>query len=222
MDIEILYRPTHAMAHVRLSPGESVLAESGAMVGMTPGVDVKTGAGGLLKGLKRLFGGESFFRNTFTAANGPGEVYLAPALSGDLAVLDVGARGWFIQSTSFVASEVGVDVDTKIGGFKSFFAGEGIFVLKTRGAGKVLVGAYGALERMDIDGELVVDTGHLVAWEDSLQYRVTKAGEGWISSFISGEGLVCHFTGRGTLWMQTRNPAAYGQELGRLLPPRSN
>jgi uncharacterized protein (TIGR00266 family) len=222
MDIQILHRPTHAMAHVRLSPGESILAESGAMVGMTPGVDVRTGSGGLLKGLKRLFGGETFFRNTFTATAGAGEVYLAPTLSGDLTVLDVGAGAWFIQSTSFVACTPGVDVETKIGGFKTFFAGEGIFVLKTRGAGQVLVGAYGALERVDVNGELVVDTGHLVAWEEGLQYRVTKAGEGWISSFISGEGLVCHFTGRGTLWMQTRNPAAYGQQLGRLLPPRSN
>src|SRR5688572_4703886 len=104
MDINIKYGPTHAMAQVWLASGESMLAESGAMVGMTPNVQVQTGAGGVMKGLKRLFGGESFFRNTFTAEGGPGELYLAPTLSGDMTVLDVQQKAWFIQSTSFVAA----------------------------------------------------------------------------------------------------------------------
>jgi uncharacterized protein (TIGR00266 family) len=221
MEIDIQYRPTHAMARVRLGPGESMLAESGAMVAMSPNVNVQTGAGGLHKGLKRLFGGETFFRNTFTAQGGAAEVYFAPALSGDMEALEVSpSRNYFLQSTAFVACSPDVDVETKVGGFKTFFAGEGIFVLKTTGRGTVLVGSYGAIERIDVRGEYIVDSGHLVAWDEGLQYSVTKAADGWIASFLSGEGLVCHFRGQGTVWIQTRNPAAYGQELGRLLPPR--
>jgi uncharacterized protein (TIGR00266 family) len=220
MQIDLQHQPSQAMARVVLGPGESVMAESGAMLGMTPNVQIQTGSGGLMKGLKRLFGGESFFRNTFTAEGGPGEVYLAPTLPGDMAVLDVGPRGYYLQSSSFVASSLGVDVDTKVGGFKTFFAGEGLFVLKTKGQGKLLAGAFGAIEEVQIRGEYVVDTGHLVAWEDTLQYRITKAADGWIASWLSGEGLVCHFSGNGTLWLQTRNPSEYGQELGRQLPPR--
>ncbi len=208
------------MAHVKLSAGESMLAESGAMVGMSTNVRVQTGVGGLAKGIKRLFGAETFFRNTFIAEGGPADLYLAPALSGDMMVLPVGPQNYFVQSTSFVACTPGVDVETKIGGFKTFFAGEGIFVLKTVGQGTLLAGAYGAIEKIDVRGEYIVDTGHLVAWDEGLAYSVTKAGEGWISSFISGEGLVCQFRGNGSVWIQTRNPTALGQALGMLLPPR--
>jgi uncharacterized protein (AIM24 family) len=59
-----------------------------------------------------------------------------------------------------------------------------------------------------------------VAWDATLQYKVGKSGAGWIASFLSGEGLVCHFTGQGRIWIQTRNPAAYGGAMGKVLPPR--
>ena len=223
MQIEIGYRPAQAMARVALAPGESVVAEAGAMVGMSPNVQMTTQSGGLMKGLKRrLLGGESFFQNTFTAQNGPGEVLLAHNLAGDMAVLEMTPQGYFIQSSSYVASTPNVQIDTKVGGFRSFFAGEGIFVLQAtaQSPGSVVVGAFGGIQQLDCDGSLVIDTGHLVAWDATLQYNVGKSASGWISSFFSGEGLVCHFQGQGRIWIQTRNPVEYGQTVGRMLPPR--
>jgi len=220
---DIQYRPAHSLAKVSLDPNESVVAESGAMVGMSTNIQMQTQSGGLMSGLKRMFGGESFFRNTFTAANGPGEVLLAHSLCGDMVVLDVPAAGYFIQSSSYIASTPNVSIETKVGGMKTFFAGEGVFVLDATasGPGQVLVGAFGGIQELVCDGSLVIDTGHLVAWDKSLTYQVGKSGSGWIASFLSGEGLVCHFQGQGRIWIQTRNPAAYGQEIGALLPPRS-
>ncbi|MFO0571495.1 MAG: TIGR00266 family protein [Polyangiaceae bacterium] len=223
MRFDIQYRPAHSLAKVSLDPNESVVAESGAMVGMSTNIQMQTQSGGLMSGLKRMFGGESFFRNTFTAANGPGEVLLAHSLCGDMVVLDVPAAGYFIQSSSYIASTPNVSIETKVGGMKTFFAGEGVFVLDATasGPGQVLVGAFGGIQELVCDGSLVIDTGHLVAWDKSLTYQVGKSGSGWIASFLSGEGLVCHFQGQGRIWIQTRNPAAYGQEIGALLPPRS-
>jgi uncharacterized protein (TIGR00266 family) len=223
MQIDIRYRPAHSLAAVSLAPGESVVAESGAMVGMSTNVEMQTQSGGLMSGLKRMFGGESFFRNTFTAANGPGEVLLAHALCGDMALLDMTAAGYLIQSSSFIASSPNVNIETKVGGFRTFFAGEGVFVLQAtaQGPGQVLVGAFGGIQELVCDGSLVIDTGHLVAWDATLTYSVGKSGSGWIASFLSGEGLVCHFQGQGRIWIQTRNPAGYGQAIGALLPPRS-
>jgi len=220
MHIELIDRPSQAMARVALDSGESLTAESGAMVGMTPNVNVQTGSGGIMKGIRRLFGGESFFRNTFTAQSGPGEVYVAATLPGDLTVLEVGQRQYFMQSHAYVASSPSVDIDTKVGGFKTFFGGPGLFVLKTKGQGQLIAGAFGALERIDVQGEYIVDTGHVVAWDEGLQFNITTATDSWIASFLSGEGLVCHFRGNGTLWLQTRNPAEYGAKIGRLLPAR--
>jgi uncharacterized protein (TIGR00266 family) len=130
MQFEIAYRPGQSMARAVLAPGEQLVAESGAMVGMSTNVHMETSAGGMKAGLKRLFGGESFFRNTFTAQGGPGEVLLGQVLCGDMIALDMNAEGYFVQSASYIASSAGVNIDTKVGGFRSFFAGEGVFVLK--------------------------------------------------------------------------------------------
>ncbi len=222
MQIQVDYRPAHSLAKVQLAPGESVVAESGAMVGMTPSVQMQTQSGGLMSGLKRMFGGESFFRNTFTAAEQGGEVLLAHALCGDMAVLDMTPGGYFVQSSSFIASTPNVQIETKVGGFRSFFAGEGVFILKAtcEGPGTMLVGAFGGVQELVCDGNMVIDTGHLVAWDTSLTYNVGKSGSGWVASFLSGEGLVCHFSGQGRIWIQTRNPAEYGGAVGKLLPAR--
>lgn len=193
------------------------------MVGMSTNIRMQTGAtGGLLKGLKRSFGGESFFQNTFTAEEGPGEVLLAHALCGDILSLDMPEQGLFIQSSSYIASAEAVDVQTKLGGFKSFFGGEGLFVLYATAtkAAQILIGAFGGVEELACDGSLVIDTGHLVAWDATLDYSVGKSADGWLSSFFSGEGLVCHFRGQGRIWIQTRNPQEFGHAVGRLLPAR--
>lgn len=223
VQINILYRPAHSLAQVWLHPNEQVVAESGALVGMSPNVQMQTAAGGIMAGLKRMFGGESFFRNTFTASNGNGEVLLAHALCGDMAVLDMTQQGYIVTSSSFIASSARVNIDTKLGGFRTFFGGEGMFTLKATTQypdQKLLIGAFGGMQEVYCDGSLVIDTGHLVAWDSNLQFTVGKSADGWMATFLSGEGLVCHFTGQGRIWMQTRNPVEYGQTVGPLLPPR--
>lgn len=223
MQIDVAYRPAQSMARISLQPNESVVAESGAMIGMSTNVNMQTSSqGGVMGGLKRMFGGESFFRNTFTAMNGPGEVLVSQTLCGDMAVLDMTPNGYFIQSASFIASTPNVNIETKVGGFKTFFAGEGVFVLKATAAepGQVLVGAFGGIQELQCDGNLVIDTGHLVAWDATLEYSVGKSASGWVASFLSGEGLVCHFRGQGRIWIQTRNPSEFGTTVGKMLPPR--
>lgn len=231
MQIDIGYRPAHSMARVVLQHGESVLAESGAMVGMSTNVQMQTGMqnkgggllGGLLGGLKRALAGESWFRNTFTATNGPGEVLLAHALCGDMAVLEMNPQGYYLTAGAFIASSPTVDINTKLGGFKGFFSGSGAFVMQatSQQPGQLVVGGFGGLQELTCDGNLVIDTGHLVAWDSTLTYKVGKSGGGWIASFLSGEGLVCHFQGQGRIWIQTRNPVEYGRSVGSQLPPRS-
>jgi uncharacterized protein (TIGR00266 family) len=218
MQINVLYRPSQTIAQIWLQPNESVMAESGAMMGMSTNVNIQTQSGGILKGIKRMFGGESFFRNTFTAQGGQGEVLFTTPLCGDMAVLEVGERQWLIQNSAYVASSPTVDVATQ-SSLKGIFSGAGLFVLGTEGQGQVLIGGFGAIEPMQIHGTMVVDTGHLVAWESTLKYRIGKSGSGWIASWLSGEGLACHFEGEGQIYIQSRNSQEYGRSVGQLLPP---
>ncbi|TIC87722.1 TIGR00266 family protein [Nocardioides sp. GY 10113] len=217
MDVDIRYGPSFAMAVINLPPGSEVKAEAGAMTTMSGGVEIETKAqGGLLKGLKRsVLGGESFFINTFRAPSG-GELALTPTLPGDLIHLPVTGSPVLVQSGSWMASDAGVDVDTTWGGGRTFFSGEGLFLLRCTGSGDMLVSSYGAIERRSLAaGEVLkVDTGHIVAFTESIRYEVAKVG-GWKSTLLSGEGLVATLTGPGDLWIQTRSPSDF---LGWLIP----
>ncbi len=235
MNIEIKYRPTNSIACVSLENGEQVVAEPGAMIGMSTNVNMSTGmresskqGGGLLgkiaSAAKQMLGGESFFTNTFTASGGPGEVLLAQALCGDIFVEDVPQTGITMQSGAYIANTPGVDVEAKMGGAQTFFGGEGLFVLEatpTAPGQQVVIGAFGGIEEMEVDGSIVIDNGHLVAWDSTLQLNLKKAATSWLGSLLSGEGKVFEISGQGRVWIQTRQPIEFGQAVGQMLPPRS-
>ena len=227
MHYEIQYQPAHSLATVHLDAGESVRAEAAAMVSMSSNISVETqgpsaGSRGLLGGLKRSFlGGESFFTNLYSANAGPGHVSLAPGLCGDMVVHELSREETlYIQGSSYVSAPDSVKLDTRFQGFKGFFSGESLFFLAASGHGPVLLNAFGALEKLEVDGELIVDTGHVVAFTSGLEYGIEKAADGWIASFLSGEGLVLRFRGRGVLYLQSRNPQEYGRAVGKRLPAR--
>ena len=223
MQFDVQYRPAHSLAIVNLGAGETIRAEASAMISMTRNVRVETSArasGGILGGLKRaMLGGESFFTNTFTAT---GERHVTrPARGGDMVVHELHpGEELFIQGTSYVATPDSVRLDTKWQGMKGFFSGESLFFLHATGQGQVLVNAFGSIETIDLDGELIVDTGHLVAFTGGISYQVTTASSGLIASYLSGEGFVLHVSGRGRLYLQSRNPSEYGSAVGRNLPAR--
>ena len=219
------FDPSYAMLTVDLDPGESIKAEPGAMV-LQHGVDMATGAGGgggLFGGLKRMVGGESFFINTFTAQRSGGRVSLAPNAPGDIGEFELRpGSNLFVQSGAFMACTVNVQTDTKFQGFKGVFSGESLFFIRafsTAGIGTVYYNSYGAIKKVPVllGQELVVDTGHLVAFTDDVEYTIGKVGG--IRSFIAGgEGLVMKFRGNGDVWIQTRNLASLAGKLIPFLP----
>jgi uncharacterized protein (TIGR00266 family) len=207
----ILQKPDFGLVRIEFeAPGESVVAESGAMVARATGVQMKTSMrGGLLGAAKRsLLGGESLFLNTFTSSAAGDTLYLAPAPEGDVVhhPLSPGAT-LFVQSGSYLAGGSGVVIDTKWQGVRGFFSGEGLFLLKIGGAGDLFLSSYGGIHEIDVSHGYVCDTGHVVAFTEGLDYRVRPVS-GLKGLFFSGEGLVCQFSGQGRLWVQTRNPSS--------------
>ncbi len=127
---------------------------------------------------------------------------------------------FYVQSSSYLAGDAGLSVDTSWGGAKSFFGGEGLFVLQVTGTGLLLLSSFGAIHRKRLAaGErYVVDTGHLVAWEGTTQYTLRKAAAGFFRSMLSGEGVVAEFTGPGELLIQTQQPRGLRGADETLLP----
>jgi uncharacterized protein (TIGR00266 family) len=224
MQTEVLYGPAYAAAKLTLDRGETVRAEAGAMVAMSAGVTLETSTqGGMLKGLKRsLLGGESFFMNTFTAQTDGAELWVAPSLPGDVVAWPHNGT-LYVQSGSYVASSSGIDIDSGWGGAKTFFSREGLFILKVAGQGDLVLSSYGAIHAVDLQPGQVytVDTGHMVAWTEGVQYAVRKVG-GWKSTMLSGEGMVCDLTGPGRIYLQTRSQDAFLDWLIPKLPKQSS
>ena len=212
MRTAISYSPAYAAATIHLDHGESVSAEAGAMLAMTPTVQISTSTkGGMIQGLKRsVLGGESFFLNTYTATGADARVMVAPALVGDVITWSLTGNTVFLQSGSYLAAPDTITVDSKWGGSRTFFSKEGLFMLKCTGVGDLLVSSYGAIHQVDLaPGETyIVDTGHMVGWEESVSYEVQKVG-GWKSTILGGEGLVVKLTGPGRTYVQTRSPSGF-------------
>jgi len=226
MQIDITHRPGNSAAKVSLQTGESITAEGGAMIAMSGHMQVETtthkkGEGSVLGALKRMVTGESFFINHFTPAGAPGEVFFGTALSGDMMEYNLNGPGLMVQGGSYVASAPTVNMDIQWQGFgKALFSGESMFLIHLSGSGPVILNSFGAIYPIQVNGEYIVDTGHIVAFEESLTYEVSKAGKSWISSFLGGEGLVCKFRGQGTVWCQSHNAGSFGTALGPSLKPR--
>ncbi len=172
--------------------------------------------------VKRLLARENFFFSTYTTSDGrPGEVGLAPTHQGELMVIDVEpATQWLCAGGSYLGSTAGLNVNTQFQGMKGFVTGESLVFLEVSGSGQLLVNAFGRLVESEVDQSVTVDTGHLVAFESTLRYEITKAGKSWIQSWLAGEGVVMKFTGQGRIITQSHNPRGFGATLGRLLPPR--
>jgi uncharacterized protein (TIGR00266 family) len=226
MQVSVRHQPAFAVARLALAPGEPCQVESGAMMATSYGVQVQSQAqGGIMKGLGRAFlGGESFFISTFTAPQNGGWVDVAANLPGDIQIVNLdGGTGWCVTRGCWLASSHGVQTETRWGGMKNLMGGEGGFLSHATGQGQLLVSCYGAMETVTLQpGEMItIDTGHVVAYADTVQYQIRKAAQGAIQSMKSGEGLVFDFAGPGQVMVQTRNPSALISWLVSHVPSRS-
>lgn len=209
MDVAIRDSPSFAVARCTLAPGEQMKAEAGAMMAHSVGVELEAKVqGGLMKGLKRsILGGESLFMTTWTAPQEGGWVDIAANLPGDLSVLEVNGDMNVTQG-GWLASSIEIELDTKWGGFKNVFGDEGGFLVRCSGAGKIVVACYGAIEEIVLGAgeKIVLDSGHLVAFDPTVEFITRKVTKGIIQTVKSGEGFVMEFTGPGRILSQSRNP----------------
>ncbi len=224
MKSEILYPGAFPMVRVQLAAGESLKAESGAMVSMSPTLDVESKMeGGLLKALSRkVLTGEHFFFQTLRATRGAGEALLAPTVPGEIVILELdGVNEYFLQKDGFLAGAQSLAIESKMQSFaRGLLGGEGFFILKIGGTGTLILNSFGAIHLVELkpDEEYIVDNSHLVAWTATTSYTIEKAAAGWIASFTSGEGFICRFRGPGIVYIQTRNPQSFGAWIRQFMP----
>jgi len=204
MKIRVRGNPDFGEATCVLDPGERLICEGRAMSRMSGDMElrVKTQGGLLRSAARAALGRESFFMSEYSSDSG-GFVTVVPGTPGAVIHREMKGETLILTAGSFLASSASVDLKTKFGGIKSFFGGEGAFLLFAKGHGDLLFNAFGGIVERDLDGSLTVDSGHLVAWEPSLDYQIKSVG-GLKQTLFSGEGLVMELKGRGKVWLQTR------------------
>lgn len=211
MKFDISGNPSYGDLTVALAAGESFWSEGGAMSRMSNHVELNTRlAGGLVKSvIRRLVGGESLFISQYTAPQ-MAFVSMAPKFPGCVLHREMKGGSFFLTAGSFLACTPGMELATRFGGLRSFFSGEGAFLVEVSGTGDLFYNSYGGVVEHEIAGELIVDTGHVVGWEPSLSYTIGGMG-GIKQTLFSGEGLIMRFSGHGKVYLQTRHlPALAG------------
>ena len=199
------------LVEVALDPGEAVRAEAGAMLYITDGVEIQTSTGGgVFKGLKRVFTGETFFITSFLYnGTGKGVAAFAAPYPGKIIPLDLGQfnGAMLVQRDGFLAAAAGIEIEVaftkRLGA--GLFGGEGFILQRLRGDGLAFVHAGGTVVRRQLEaGEsLRVDTGCLVALEESVDYDINFIG-GVRNALFGGEGLfLATVTGPGTVYLQS-------------------
>ena len=212
MKTQIDGAPAFAHLQVVLAPGEAIIAESDAMASMSAQLTMRTRLNGGLFGaiVRRVFGGESLFINRFhNGTSTPQRLTIVQPTPGDMRCRELAdGETYYLQPGAFVCCDESVKIGLRFAGLVSFIAREGLFKIAVTGPGKVWYGAYGALIERELDGELIVDTSHLVAYEPGIALKLQLAG-GLVSSVLGGEGLVTRVSGKGRIVIQTRSLSGF-------------
>jgi uncharacterized protein (TIGR00266 family) len=216
--------PTVPAVEITMNRGEAMFSQSGAMAWQTEGIEMQTNTrGGFLKGLSRMFAGESLFQSTFSATRDGAQIAFATTVPGSVLPYDLTGRPDLIaQKGAFLCAENSVNM--RVAFTKRLSAGlvggEGFVLLEMSGEGYAFLEVDGdAVERTLAPGEVLkVDTGNVVAFETTVSYEVETV-KGMANIFLGGEGLfLTRLTGPGKVVLQTMNFNDFAGRIGAMLP----
>ncbi len=205
---------------IGLEAGESIYTQSGGMSWMTDQMEMETNMqGGLMKGIGRMFSGESLFMATYTAKAPNQEITLASAVPGEIKMFEI-RPGYEIiaQKGAFLCATPGVELKAFVTNVKGgLFGGEGFVLQHYTGQGLVFCELDGAIQEISLQPgqKMVIDTGNVAAWESTVTYN-SQMVKGFKNVLFGGEGLfLTTLTGPGKIWLQT---ISISELAGRLLP----
>jgi uncharacterized protein (TIGR00266 family) len=216
MQFEIEKRPSYSVLEIELAQGEQIGAEPGAMMTRSQHMATETnvggddGVGGMVK--RAVSDERSLVENKFHAQRDGATVTLVPDHPGDITAVNVTETGPLrVQSGSALAWEPLVEKSTEMNESTNFFSSGELTVLGLSGQGWAFLSSFGSIYERDVtpDEPLVADEDHIVAWTEGLSLSREKDGS-IKSTMLGGEGFVTTFSGNGHVWMQTRNPLAFG------------
>ncbi len=214
------------VVEVTLNSGETMYTQSGGMAWQSEGIEMSTSTqGGIMKGLGRMFTGESFFMANYTARKNGAMIAFNATVPGSVLAVDCSQNSYIIQKRAFLAAENSVELKTAF--TKKFtaglFGGEGFILQEMRGSGTAFLEIDGdAIEYNLAPGEVIkVDTGNVAAFESTVKYDIETVS-GMKNIFFGGEGLfLTKLTGPGKVYLQTLSVAELAGLISSYIPSKS-
>ena len=207
-------------------PGESMYTQSGGMAWMSDGVEMDTNTrGGLLKGVGRMFAGESLFMANYTATRAGATIAFASTVAGEVMTLNVSETGGMIcQKGAFLCAEPSVNLSVTLTKKLSsgLFGGEGFILEEISGSGMAFLEIDGDKIVKELQpGEVIkVDTGNVVAFQKGMSYEVEMV-KGLKNICLGGEGLfLTRLVGPGKVILQTQNFAEFAGRISKYIPSK--
>ncbi len=222
MNIELLNSPQTAIAKISLEAGEELAAQHGSLIALSPDMAVQTsvrraGDGGAKQASR---GGKTrtMFLNNYQAGENGGEIYLAPALVGKLGHYQLGGHKLIVRQSSYLASDGEIDIFM---GYKSTVKNSDYSWLSLVGKGDILVSAFGAIYSIEVDGKQIVNSDHVMAFDNSLKFKEYQSQRPWPKRLVPIQEALYEFSGTGTIFCQTNAPHGFAQEIGQQLKPEN-
>ena len=215
---------------IALDKGEKAYIQRGGMVYLSPSVKLNTklnatgsGLGKLVKAVGRsMVSGESTFITEATSEVDGGVLALAPNVPGQVMALEIGDHQYRLNDGAFLALDGSAFYTMERQSFgRALFGGQGgFFVMTTEGEGTLLVNAFGAIKKIELqDQEMTIDNAHVVAWSKELTYDI-HLENGFLQSVGTGEGVVNTFRGTGEIYVQSLNVETFAKVLGTYISTR--
>jgi len=217
MKVEILHQPNTAIAHIQLAIDEEIVAQAGSVMIMSDQLKINTmmqrGSEKIADNKKNTSKEKFLFLNSFKAKETEGEIYLAPPLIGEIFVHTMSKYKLIVRINAYLASSSKIEIFSGFDKFKSLFSNESNSWLSLVGEGKVLMSAFGRVTEIDVDGEYIINLENVIAFENSLNFKLIPSQSIWFQSLVSHKESLCHFKGKGKVVCQTHRTKPFTQML---------
>ena len=221
MKVEILNQPNTAIAHIQLAIDEEIVAQAGSVMIMSNQLKINTImqrgsekiADNKKNNAKNTSNEKFLFLNSFKAKETEGEIYLATPLIGEIFVHTMSKYKLIVRINSYLASSSKIEIFSGFDKFKSLFSNESNSWLSLVGEGTVLISAFGRVTEVDVEGEYIINLENVIAFENSLNFKLIPSQSILFQSLIGNKENLCHFNGKGKVICQTHRTKAFTQML---------
>lgn len=223
MQIQLTNSPQMAIAQVILDPNEELHAQNGSLIAMSAGIQAqslmrRSSSEGSKAQTSKWLQSKTLYLNTYRSGDEGGELYLAPALMGNLGRYQLSSHKLIIRQSSYLASSQAIEIFM---GYRSPVKNETNAWLSLVGKGDIILSGFGAIYNIEVDGKYTLNADHIIAFENTLKFNLAPNQSPLPKILVPLQEILYEFHGTGKILCQTHRPFDFAQRIGRYTKPHN-